>query len=326
MKDSSGNQPKSGYIGPALFSVILHVGIAGLAFLGWSAHTPPTPVIPHMQAVVIDADALKQMTKPEPRPAVKKEEPKREEEQQKKRQEQEKQRQEELKRQEQAKQEAERKAAAEKKREQEAIALKKKQEEERKKKEEEKRQVEEKRKAEEKKQAEEERKKKEAERKKKEEEKRLAEQKQKELERQMKEAREKKRQEELKKAEELKMAQEAAEYERRLQEQLEAESAAQRQQRELTEVEKYRALIYSAVTQAWLQPPGEIKGLKAELQLQLLPTGELLSVKVVKSSGNSAFDQSAISAANAVRKYSVPSDPGLFNREFRNVTFIFNPK
>ena len=61
----------------------------------------------------------------------------------------------------------------------------------------------------------------------------------------------------------------------------------------------YAALIQQTVINYWSRPPSARNGMEAELSIQLIPTGEVVSVNVIRSSGNSAFDRSAI---NAVKK------------------------
>lgn len=51
-----------------------------------------------------------------------------------------------------------------------------------------------------------------------------------------------------------------------------------------------------------------------------------MSAKIARSSGNRAFDQSALNAANTVKKYAVPADSVIFNRHFRNFTIRFKPQ
>ncbi len=61
----------------------------------------------------------------------------------------------------------------------------------------------------------------------------------------------------------------------------------------------YASLIQQTVVNYWSRPPSARNGMEVLLALQLIPTGEIVSVTVVKSSGNAAFDRSAV---NAVQK------------------------
>lgn len=66
--------------------------------------------------------------------------------------------------------------------------------------------------------------------------------------------------------------------------------------------------------------------MRAELLIGLVPTGEVVSVEVVASSGNSAFDRSALRAVRDAAPFEVPADPVLFEREFRNLRILFRPE
>src|SRR5690606_26050817 len=117
----------------------------------------------------------------------------------------------------------------------------------------------------------------------------------------------------------------AADAERRLREAYEQEQATRRnQQIEASEQARYVGLIQSAIERRWIEPPNVAPNTQATLRIRLLPTGEWVSVELVRSSGNAAFDRSALSAASAVSRYPVPQG-GLFE-EFRVFELLFNPK
>ena len=90
----------------------------------------------------------------------------------------------------------------------------------------------------------------------------------------------------------------------------------------------YAALIQRTVVNQWSRPPSARNGMEALLSIQLIPTGDIVSVSVLKSSGNSAFDRSAI---NAVEKAgSFPELKNLdireFERTFRRFRLLFRPE
>ena len=90
----------------------------------------------------------------------------------------------------------------------------------------------------------------------------------------------------------------------------------------------FAALIRQTVVNYWSRPPSARNGMEAELSIQLIPTGEVVSVQVIRSSGNTAFDRSAI---NAVQKAGAfPELQGLPNREFeknfRRFRLLFRPE
>ena len=66
--------------------------------------------------------------------------------------------------------------------------------------------------------------------------------------------------------------------------------------------------------------------MEAELLIELVPTGELVSVEVLRGSANAAFDRSALAAVRAAAPFQVPDDPTLFEREFRRLRILFRPE
>ena len=84
--------------------------------------------------------------------------------------------------------------------------------------------------------------------------------------------------------------------------------------------------IRLAIIRAWSRPPSARNGMQARLQIMLAPTGELLSVALLDSSGNAAFDRSTEQAVRRVRRFEVPDDRRLFEAEFRRFTMLFRPE
>jgi colicin import membrane protein len=90
----------------------------------------------------------------------------------------------------------------------------------------------------------------------------------------------------------------------------------------------YAALIQQTVMNYWSRPPSARNGMEALLAIQLIPTGEVISVTLLKSSGSTAFDRSAI---NAVQKAgSFPELKQLptreFEKTFRQFRLLFRPE
>ena len=95
---------------------------------------------------------------------------------------------------------------------------------------------------------------------------------------------------------------------------------------ELSEVERFILLIRAKIESRWHIPPKlKGKGLSFDLRINLLPTGELVSARVIKSSGKIALDQSAENAAISVRRYPVPEGSAIFEGNFRQFTLRFSP-
>ena len=90
----------------------------------------------------------------------------------------------------------------------------------------------------------------------------------------------------------------------------------------------YAALIQQTVVNYWSRPPSARNGMEALLAIQLIPTGEVVSVSVLKSSGSTAFDRSAI---NAVEKAGCFPElqklpPREFEKTFRRFRLLFRPE
>jgi colicin import membrane protein len=88
------------------------------------------------------------------------------------------------------------------------------------------------------------------------------------------------------------------------------------------------SLIQQTVINYWSRPPSARNGMEAELQIQLIPTGEVVSVTVIRSSGNSAFDRSAINAVEKAGAFpelqQLPN--GEFEKTFRRFRLLFKPE
>lgn len=106
----------------------------------------------------------------------------------------------------------------------------------------------------------------------------------------------------------------------------EAQKPAVQDSRDVATVREYESLIAMEVEKRWNRPPGARAGMTARLRITLIPGGEVIDVRVVRSSGNSAFDRSAENAVRMAGRLPVPADPGLFNTYFRQINFVFDPK
>jgi colicin import membrane protein len=88
----------------------------------------------------------------------------------------------------------------------------------------------------------------------------------------------------------------------------------------------YVAQIQSDIIRNWSRPPSARNGMEALLRVFLVPTGEVVDVKVIDSSGNDAFDRSALLAVRKAGRFEVPVDSRRFERDFREFTVIFKPE
>jgi colicin import membrane protein len=77
------------------------------------------------------------------------------------------------------------------------------------------------------------------------------------------------------------------------------------------------------VRENWNKPPGSTTGLETVISVKVQRTGEVVSVKVVKSSGNEYFDQSAENAVYKASPLPFPDEPRYYEfiKEF-NFKFV----
>ncbi len=90
--------------------------------------------------------------------------------------------------------------------------------------------------------------------------------------------------------------------------------------------QSYAARITRAIEQNWIRPPSARNGMRAELVIDLVPTGEVVAVNVASSSGDPAFDRSAERAVRRLGRLEVPEDPEVFETYFRRLRLMFQPE
>jgi colicin import membrane protein len=105
-------------------------------------------------------------------------------------------------------------------------------------------------------------------------------------------------------------------------------AAAELASSEFEMVQSGTALIQQLVQESWSRPPSARNGMRAILQMRLLPTGELVDVSVTQSSGDPAFDRSAENAVYGAAPFrelqALPIN--VFNENFRSLSLIFEPE
>ena len=111
------------------------------------------------------------------------------------------------------------------------------------------------------------------------------------------------------------------EAEQALQAQLAEEESLARATSALSE---YIPYIQERVQNSWLRPAGSPRGLRCVIRVKLIPGGEVVDAKVVKSSGDALFDRSVESAVLKASPLPLPADPALF-KHFREIDFNFSP-
>lgn len=107
-----------------------------------------------------------------------------------------------------------------------------------------------------------------------------------------------------------------------LQKQLAAEEAERNQARQMAaarnEAARYMDLIGRRVSSKWQRPPGSAKDAYCVVRVRVTPGGRVLSVTVVRSSGDPAFDRATENAIYLAEPLPVPEDAEVFEtlREF----------
>lgn len=90
-------------------------------------------------------------------------------------------------------------------------------------------------------------------------------------------------------------------------------------------VDKYKALIIQSIGEHWLVPLSANRSLTSELMIRLAPSGEVLDVKVTRSSGDPSLDSSARSAVLKASPLPVPANPDEFE-PFRQFVLKVKPE
>lgn len=104
-----------------------------------------------------------------------------------------------------------------------------------------------------------------------------------------------------------------------------AEAAAQAA-RDQQQIRSTVVAIQSKTSRHWIQPVGLSNNLSCMLDIRTIPSGEVLNVRVVRSSGNNIFDDSAEAAIWSASPLPVPADKALFEKHFRHFRFNFRPQ
>ena len=106
-----------------------------------------------------------------------------------------------------------------------------------------------------------------------------------------------------------------------LQAQLAEETAQARAESALSQ---YIPYIQDKIQRNWLRPAGSPAGLSCLILVRLIPGGEVVDAKVVRSSGDPLFDRSVETAVLKASPLPLPEDAAMF-KYFREINFNFNP-
>ncbi len=93
----------------------------------------------------------------------------------------------------------------------------------------------------------------------------------------------------------------------------------------------YQSYIQERIIANWNRPLSARRGMEAILSIQLVPTGQVVGVSVIKSSGDSAFDLSAQQAVKKVGRFEKLQElsrqyPVIFDQNFRQFRLVFRPE
>lgn len=109
-----------------------------------------------------------------------------------------------------------------------------------------------------------------------------------------------------------------------------AEDNAMAAERDQEAVASFAGMIQRDIQNNWSRPPSARIGMHVVLLIQLIPSGDVINVSVLKSSGNDSFDQSAITAVRRVGKFpylkELDKTPQVFERNFRRLQLDFSPE
>jgi colicin import membrane protein len=123
-----------------------------------------------------------------------------------------------------------------------------------------------------------------------------------------------------KEAEARRLAREQEEALKKLAQQQAAQAVAQARL-----IDEYRRRISERIKRFIVEPPNLQGNAEVQFDVVLLPGGEVLGVKLKKSSGLTAYDNAVERAILKAQPLPLPPDPALF-RDFRELNLKFRPK
>lgn len=156
----------------------------------------------------------------------------------------------------------------------------------------------------------------------------LAEQRKKKQRQQQQEALARQAQAERQALEQQRFDENLAKEQERIEAEQQAEILAQQLEDDRLLAQSYSDLIRKRITQNWSRPGAARNGMEASLKIQMIPTGEIIDVAIIKGSGNHAYDRSAIQAVKKTRQIPEIKDmpSRVFEKDFRQFKLIFNPQ
>lgn len=143
--------------------------------------------------------------------------------------------------------------------------------------------------------------------------------------RELREAQEKARKAAQAKAEAEARAREKAAAEARAKAEAARQAAAQQAQAVIGDIQGY---IQALVQRNWRIPATARNGMEAVVSIRLLGNGEIDQASILRSSGDQAFDRSALQAVYRTERFErvAQVDPLLFERRLRTIQLVFRPE
>jgi len=91
------------------------------------------------------------------------------------------------------------------------------------------------------------------------------------------------------------------------------------------ELDIYKSAVFDRIRGVWVRQPGMGRNLSCRVEVRLIPGGEVVpgSVRIIRGSGNPAFDRSVVTAVYKASPLPVPS--GQPFEQFRNLGLDFRP-
>ncbi len=107
-----------------------------------------------------------------------------------------------------------------------------------------------------------------------------------------------------------------------------AEAAAAARAQSEAVIGDIRSYIQAVLQDSWRIPSTARNGMEAVVAIHFLPSGEVDQAYIEKSSGNAAFDNSAVQAVYRVKSFPrvADVDPLLFERQLRKLLVKFRPE
>ncbi|HEY8940962.1 MAG TPA: cell envelope integrity protein TolA [Cellvibrio sp.] len=121
---------------------------------------------------------------------------------------------------------------------------------------------------------------------------------------------------------------EAQEEQRRIQAAQQKEAKHISDTNDEANTKSYEEMLIERVEQNWSRPPSARRGMEVTLEVNMLPTGVVTGLRIIKSSGDPAFDRAAEQAVRRVDRFTeaMQIPPDIFEKYFRVFRFTFSPE